>query len=259
MINAVELVDVSKKYNIYDHPTDRLKELITRNRMPFHREFWALRDINLNCQAGSTIGVIGLNGSGKSTLLQIVANVVQPTSGSVAVRGRLTAILELGAGFQPEYTGRENAMVGGMIQGVSESEMKARMDSIIDFAEIGDFIDQPIKTYSSGMSVRLAFALSILVDPDILVVDEALAVGDFRFQEKCFDRVNLMREEGKTIILVSHDMRAVKALCHKVVLLSNGKMISEGPAATIVEEYEQLMKDESNRNTFVISQAPVAT
>lgn len=258
-MNAVELIGISKKYNIYEQPTDRLKELITRNRIPFHREFWALRDINLTFESGAVTGIIGLNGSGKSTILQIIANVIQPTAGEVKRCGRMAALLELGAGFQGEYTGRENALVAGMIQGISKEEMERRIPDIIDFAEIGDFIDQPTKTYSSGMYIRLAFAVSILVDPDILVVDEVLAVGDTRFQKKCEERISKMINSGKTIIFVTHSMGSVKELCNKAILLSNGKVVTQGSPAHIVKAYKQLTNDDSLRNSFSIGAAvPVA-
>ncbi len=254
-MNAVELIGISKKYNIYDQPTDRLKELITRNRIPYHREYWALRDINLEFPEGSTTGIIGLNGSGKSTILQIIANIIQPTAGRVHTKGRMASILDLGAGFQPDFSGRENALVSGMIQGIAQDEMKKRMSSIIDFAEIGDFIDQPTKTYSSGMYIRLAFAIAILVDPDILVVDEVLAVGDMRFQKKCAARIKFMKDHGKTIIFVSHDLFTVDALGNNVVIVSNGKVARQGPPIGTISFYHELTKDESRRNTFQISTA----
>jgi ABC-type polysaccharide/polyol phosphate transport system ATPase subunit len=245
-MNKVELINVSKKYNIYDHPADRLKEILTRNRKCLHREYWALRDINLTFKSGDTTALIGPNGSGKSTLLQIIANILQPTSGTVSINGRITAILELGSGFQSEYTGRENAMLNGMILGISESEMRERMDSIAEFAEIGDFLDQPIKTYSSGMVVRLAFALCISVDPEILLVDEALAVGDERFREKCYKKITSLQAEGKTIIFVTHDMEALKQFCDYAVLLNLGRVLEQGPTKKIVPEYHKLMNPESN-------------
>ncbi len=241
---AVSLSGVSKKYNIYDRPSDRLKELIWRNRRCYHREFWALRPMDLKVETGTNIGLIGPNGSGKSTLLQIIAGVVQPTTGTVEVQGRITAILELGAGFQPDYTGRENVILNGLILGIPEEELIARLPEIAEYAEIGDFFDQPVRTYSSGMVVRLAFAAAVSVDPQILLVDEALAVGDERFQMKCFKTINKkFCRPGKTIIFVSHDMTAVQKLCNHVVLLNGGKIVDQGEPERIIPQYEELMSE----------------
>lgn len=238
----VELKNVSKRYNIYDRPIDRLKEIVLRNRKCYHREYWALRNIDLVVEPGMTTAILGPNGSGKSTLLQIIAGVTQPTSGSVEINGRLTAILELGAGFQPEYSGRENVLLSGMILGVSKAEMLEKMDEIAEFAEIGEFFDQPVKTYSSGMIVRLAFASAINVDPQILLVDEALAVGDVRFQNKCVRKIEALQAEGKTIIFVSHDIKAVQRFCQQAVLLNGGRLLGKGGVNEIIPVYEQLME-----------------
>lgn len=239
----VELKDVSKRYNIYDRPFDRLKEMAWRNRRCFHREYWAIKDINLVVEPGCTTALMGPNGAGKSTILQIIAGVVQPTSGSVTVNGRLTAILELGAGFQMDYTGRENVLVYGMILGISQEEMLSRMDEIKAFAEIGDFFDQPVKTYSSGMIVRLAFAACINVDPEILIVDEALAVGDVRFQQKCIQKVQSMQESGKTIIFVHHASEIVRKFCSRAVLVNDGRIVHQGLVEDIIPLYEEMMED----------------
>jgi ABC-type polysaccharide/polyol phosphate transport system ATPase subunit len=239
---VVELSNISKRYNIYERPVDRLKEMIWRNRRCFHREYWALRDINIKVEKGTTIALLGPNGSGKSTTLQIMAGVIRPTTGTVSIQGRLTAILELGAGFQPDYTGRENVMLNGMILGISREEMKMRMDSIAEFAEIGEFFDQPVKTYSSGMLVRLAFASCIHVDPEVLLVDEALAVGDIRFQTKCIDHIVDMQKAGKTIIFVTHDVASVRRFCHQAVVLNGGQIIASGAVQEVVPVYEELMK-----------------
>jgi len=241
-MQSVKLKGISKKYNIYDRPTDRLKELLWRNRRCYHREFWALRDINLEFEAGTTTAIVGPNGSGKSTLLQIIARVLQPTTGTVGIRGRVTAILELGAGFQPDYSGRENVLLNGMILGIPQNEMIARMDAIAEFAEIGDFFDQPVKTYSSGMVVRLAFASAINVDPEILLVDEALAVGDAFFQRKCIWRILDMQQQGRTIIFVSHDMKAVSRYCNQAVLLNGGAIVDKGETSSIIQQFEALME-----------------
>lgn len=240
-MNAIDLHGISKRYNIYDRPIDRLKEIVWRNRRCFHREFWALRNIDLTVKAGESVALIGPNGSGKSSLLQIIASIIKPTTGSLDVKGRVTAILELGAGFQPDYTGRDNVLLNGMILGISKEEMLSKMEAIADFAEIGDFFDQPIKTYSSGMVVRLAFAVVTTVDPEILLVDEALAVGDSRFQAKCFKKIQALREAGKTIIFVSHDMLAVRDYCQSTVLMNGGKIQARGPVEEIVPLYQDLM------------------
>jgi ABC-type polysaccharide/polyol phosphate transport system ATPase subunit len=238
----VELNDVSKRYNIYERPIDRLKEMMWRNRRCFHREYWAVRNVNLVVEPGCTTALMGPNGAGKSTILQIIAGVVQPTTGTVNVTGRLTAILELGAGFQMDYTGRENALVYGMILGISREEMLERMDEIAAFAELGDFFDQPVKFYSSGMIVRLAFAACINVDPEILIVDEALAVGDVRFQEKCIRKVHALQDSGKTIILVSHSADIVKQFCTRAVLINEGRVVEQGLVDDIVPIYDELME-----------------
>lgn len=241
----VELRAISKHYNIYDRPIDRLKELLLRNTKCYHREFRALTDINLTFESGTMTALLGPNGCGKSTMLQIIAGVLQPTTGSVRVSGRVTAILELGAGFQTEYTGRENAILYGLILGISEAEMHARMDEIANFAEIGDFLDQPVKTYSSGMVVRLAYACATVVDPDILLVDEALAVGDIRFQNRCLEKVYELRCKGKTIIFVTHETSVVEWYCHRAVVMNGGRVIADGPVKEMLPLYKQLMDDPS--------------
>jgi ABC-type polysaccharide/polyol phosphate transport system ATPase subunit len=240
-MNAIELSGVSKRYNIYDRPIDRLKELVLGNTRSFHREFWALRDVDLTFRKGNTTAVIGPNGSGKSTLLQIIAGVLTPSTGTVTIRGLVTAILELGAGFQPDHTGRENVLLNGMILGLSREEMLAKLDGIQEFAGIGDFFDQPVKTYSSGMVVRLAFACAVAVEPEILLVDEALAVGDANFQFKCFRRIEALRDAGKTIILVTHDMRPVEKICHEVVLFNGGHIVATGTPSEVIPQYNKIM------------------
>lgn len=243
-MQAIQINSISKKYNIYDRPTDRLKEILLRNKRLFHREFWALNDISLNIERGDSVALIGPNGSGKSTLLQIIAGVLQPTTGSLSVKGRTTAILELGAGFQPDYTGRENVLLNGIILGIPEKEIVRRLDAIAEFAEIGDFFDQPIRTYSSGMVVRLAFAAMINVDPEILLVDEAMAVGDRRFQVKCLDKIQELRERGTTLIFVTHEPVLCYAYCRNAVLLNGGKMMKQGTVEEVVPLYESLMSEE---------------
>ncbi len=253
-MKAIELTDVSKRYNIYDRPIDRLKELIWRNRRCYHKEFWALHHVSAVMEQGASTAILGPNGSGKSTLLQIIAGVLQPTSGHMHINGRVTAILELGAGFQLEHTGRENVLLNGMILGISEEEMISRMDAIAEFADIGDFFDQPIKTYSSGMVVRLAFAAAINVDPDILLVDEALAVGDQQFQEKCFHKIRDFQARNKTIIWVTHDTPAAIKYCRDGILFNGGQIIAQGPIEQIVVQYKELMQLDGHVTPKVFSQ-----
>lgn len=243
---------VAKKYAVYGNPVDRLKEMVLRR--PFHHEFWALRDISFQVHRGQTFGIIGANGSGKSTLLQILAGVMQPTRGRVSVGGRVAALLELGAGFNPEFNGRENVLLNGMILGLSEAEVRRRFDSIVAFADIGDFIDEPVKTYSSGMYVRLAFATAIHVDPDILIVDEALSVGDAYFQQRCMLRIAELKRQGMTLLFVSHDPNAVKLLCDTVILLEQGTVVEKGPADQVVSTYYRRMLT----HRPVSAQAPLA-
>ena len=240
---SIQLSKISKKYNIYDRPTDRLKELLLRNRRTYHREFWALNDISFNVERGDSVALLGPNGSGKSTLLQIVAGVLRPTKGAVKAKGRITSILELGSGFQPDYTGRENVILNGVILGIPEIEIRRKLDEIAEFAEVGDFFDQPIRTYSSGMVIRLAFASMINVDPEILVIDEAMAVGDRRFQLKCLDKIRNLRSRGTTLLFVTHEPGMVMKYCQNAVLLNGGQMVMKGPAQEVVPAYEELMSE----------------
>ena len=237
--NALSIQGLSKKYRIYDKPTDRLKELMLRNRKCYHREYWALKDFSYNFQPHIT-ALIGPNGSGKSTLLQLIAGVLQPTEGEIIAKGRITAILELGASFQSEFTGRENALLYGMILGISKEEMESHLEEIADFAEIGEFFDQPTSTYSSGMVVRLAFSCATVVNPDILLVDEALAVGDGYFQKKCKKRIDSLLKKSKTIILVTHDMTTVEWFCQSAILLSGGKIIADGDVRDVIPQYKEI-------------------
>jgi ABC-type polysaccharide/polyol phosphate transport system ATPase subunit len=234
---AVELEGVSKAYKIYAHPRHRLLEALTRGRRRYHSDFWALRDVTVRVPRGSTLGIIGMNGSGKSTLLQVAAGIVRPTRGRVAVEGRVASLLELGAGFNPEFTGRENVLMHGAVLGFGREEMTSRLPAVQAFAEIGPFFDQPVKTYSSGMFVRLAFAGAIHVDPDVLLVDEALAVGDAVFQHRCIRRIREFQEQGKTILFVSHDMAMVKAVCTRAVFLDAGRVQADGPPGEIAQLY----------------------
>jgi ABC-type polysaccharide/polyol phosphate transport system ATPase subunit len=232
---------VSKQYRIYERASDRLKEMATLGRWKTHREFWALRDISFEVEPGTTFGIVGPNGSGKSTLLQIVAGTLQPTLGTVSRSGRTAALLELGAGFNPEFTGIENVFMSASLMGLSRAETAATLPEIERFAEIGDFIHQPVKTYSSGMYVRLAFAAAISVTPQILIVDEALAVGDAVFQHRCMRRIREMQESGMTILLVSHDPNAIRALCSQALLLHAGRMEAFGKPTDVLNRYQKLI------------------
>jgi lipopolysaccharide transport system ATP-binding protein len=220
---AITLQNISKVYKRYHHPTDRLKEILLPGKSKAE-EFWALRDINLTIPKGETVGIIGRNGSGKSTLLQIIAGTLQPTTGSFQVQGRISALLELGSGFNPEFTGRQNVFFNGRILGLSQAEIEDRFEDIAAFADIGDFIEQPVKTYSSGMFVRLAFAVAVHVGPEIFIVDEALAVGDIVFQHKCMRRIKSLMDSGVSTLFVSHDAGAVKSLCNDAVMLNEGRI-----------------------------------
>ncbi len=234
---AIEFRGVSKSYSVYDKAGDRLKELLTFNRLRFHRDFWALRDVSFDVERGETFCIVGENGSGKSTLLQIVAGILQPTSGTVKVNGRVSALLELGSGFNPEFSGRDNVYMNGAILGLSSKEMDAKYQQILDFAEIGDFIHQPVKTYSSGMGVRLAFSVAIHVDPDILLVDEALAVGDIYFRQRCMRKVHELRARGVTILFVSHATGDVKSLGDRSMWLDHGMVQDLGDTERVVTGY----------------------
>jgi len=240
----ITLHNLSKTFRLFSSPADRLKQALSFGLKHFHREHTALRDISLEIKRGESIGIIGRNGSGKSTLLQLICGILKPSSGSVAVKGRVAALLELGAGFNPELTGRENVYFQGAIQGFSRKEMDQRIDAIAAFADIGEFIDQPMRMYSSGMYVRLAFASAIHADPEILVVDEALAVGDVAFQKKCYDHIYALQERGVTIILVSHNPYQIERLCHRVGLLHEGRFSGFHPAKETLTLYQQLSRPE---------------
>jgi lipopolysaccharide transport system ATP-binding protein len=244
---AIKAQHLSKKYRIYSRPWDKLRELAGLGSGKLHREFWALEDISFELESGHTLGIIGQNGSGKSTLLQILAGIMTQTRGNCYVTGKISALLELGSGFNPEFTGRENVFMNGAILGMDSRQMEKRFDAIAAFAEIGDFIDQPVKTYSSGMFMRLAFAVAVNVDPDILLVDEALAVGDLIFQHRCMHRMNQLRESGKTIILVTHDLEAVIKFCDRALLLDGGHLIEDGKPALVVQKYRAMMFERERR------------
>jgi lipopolysaccharide transport system ATP-binding protein len=240
---ALRVERVSKQYRIYNHPGDRLKESLTRGRWKWHREFWALRDVSFEVEAGTTTGVIGPNGSGKSTLLQIITGTLEPTHGNVWYDGRIAALLELGAGFNLEFTGIENVFMSAALMGFSRKETEKLLPEIRRFAEIGDFIYQPVKTYSSGMYVRLAFATAVATEPQIMIIDEALSVGDAVFQHRCLRRIKQMQDSGTTILFVSHDPSAVRALCSRAILLNNGIAVADGKTSDVLNRYQALIME----------------
>ena len=238
---AISVNDVSKMYKLYDNPMDRLKESLGLSRKKKYKEHYALNHVSFQVKKGETVGIIGTNGSGKSTILKIITGVLSPTAGEVAVNGRISALLELGAGFNMEYSGLENVYLNGSMIGFSREEIDAKLQSILDFADIGEFIHQPVKTYSSGMFVRLAFAVAINIDPEILIVDEALSVGDVFFQAKCYRKFEEFKEMGKTILFVSHDLSSIGKYCDRVVLLNKGEKLAEGGAKEMVNLYRRVL------------------
>ncbi len=251
---AISVKHLSKKYRRYGSIAEGIKEVLHPLRKKYHQEFWALRDVSFEVKKGESVGILGRNGSGKSTLLQILCGVMQPTVGEINVRGRVSALLELGAGFHPQFSGRDNVYLNGAIMGLTKEEIDARFDDIAGFADIGDFIDQPVKTYSSGMFVRLAFAAAINVNPDILVVDEALAVGDISFQKKCFDRLNLLKADGKTtIIFVSHAIDQMKSFPSKALLLDKGQVLHYGDPGETVLKYMQRLFPERTKDRLSLA------
>ncbi|WP_075680570.1 ABC transporter ATP-binding protein [Roseburia sp. 831b] len=238
---AIRVNNVSKLYKLYDKPMDRLKESLGLSRKKMYKEHYALKNVSFDVHRGETVGIIGTNGSGKSTMLKIITGVLNPSDGDVQIQGRISALLELGAGFNMEYTGIENIYLNGTMMGFSKEEIDKKMDDILSFADIGDFVYQPVKTYSSGMFVRLAFAVSINIEPDILIVDEALSVGDVFFQVKCYHKFEEFKKMGKTILFVSHDLGSISKYCDRVILLNKGEKISEGKPKEIVDEYKQIL------------------
>jgi lipopolysaccharide transport system ATP-binding protein len=242
---AIRINNISKCYQIYERPQDRLKQaIVPRFQRFFHRklsryarDFWALKDVSFEVIKGETVGIIGRNGSGKSTLLQMICGTITPSGGRVETNGRVAALLELGAGFNPEYSGRENIFLSASLLGISKDEINNKFDAIADFAEIGEFMDQPVKTYSSGMYARVAFSASVFIDPDILLIDEILAVGDAPFQAKCIKAFNTLRDNGCTIMLVSHDAYMIRNFCQKAIYLKNGKFMGFGPSSKIIDQY----------------------
>ena len=239
---AISLQNVSKCFKRYAHPVDRLKELLLPQKS-YAQEFWALRDINLEIPKGQTVGIVGQNGSGKSTLLQIIVGTLTPTIGEVNVKGRISALLELGSGFNPEFTGRQNVFFNARLLGLTQQEIEDKFDDIAAFADIGEFIEQPVKTYSSGMFVRLAFAVAVNVNPEILIVDEALAVGDIVFQHRCMRRMRALMDSGVTTLFVSHDSGAIKTLCNSAVMIHDGQIYTKGLPNAVTIEYLKFVTD----------------
>lgn len=246
---AISVTNLSKRYEIYANPRDRLKQFVMpylqrhtgKQEKQYFCEFWALKDVSLEIKKGETVGIVGRNGSGKSTLLQMICGTLTPTNGSIQTTGRIAALLELGSGFNPEFTGRENVYMNAAVLGLSHDEIDARFDAIAAFADIGQFIEQPIKTYSSGMVVRLAFAVQSQIDPDILVVDEALSVGDAKFQAKCFDRLKQLKEQGTSILLVTHSSEQIVTHCSRAFLLNDGFVLEEGEPRRVVNRYMDVL------------------
>ena len=247
MESAIEVKNISKQYKLYNSNQDRLKETFDFiSHKKYHREFNALDNINFSIYKGETVGIIGTNGSGKSTLLKIVTGVLTQTSGEVVVRGRVSALLELGAGFNPEYTGLENIYLNGTIMGISREEMDEKVDEIIEFSGIGEFIYQPVKTYSSGMFARLAFSVAINVDPDILIVDEALSVGDMAFQEKSVNKMKELRDKGKTILFVTHSLPLVRSFCTRAIWIDKGRMVEDGSSEKVCDDFHIYMTEKDD-------------
>lgn len=252
----IHVEGLSKRYEMYSEPSHRLKQMILphlhraarRTPRSYFKEFWALQNVSFDVYHGETVGIVGRNGSGKSTLLQMICGTVRPTLGNMVIDGRISALLELGAGFNPEFTGRENVLLSGLVYGISEAEIRSKFDEILDFSGIGQFIDQPVKTYSSGMYVRLAFAVAINVSPDILVVDEALAVGDEAFQRKCLARIDSIRDAGATVLFVSHSAGTVVELCDRAILLDQGEMLMQGTPKDVVTTYQKLLYSPPDRS-----------
>jgi lipopolysaccharide transport system ATP-binding protein len=262
---AISIQNLNKCYHIYDNPSDRLKQFVAprlqrltwQSPKQYYREFWALKDVSFEIKKGETVGIIGRNGSGKSTLLQMICGTLTPTSGEIQTNGRIAALLELGSGFNPEFTGRENVYMNAVILGLSLKEVEERFDDIAAFADIGEFIEQPVKTYSSGMFVRLAFAVNILSSPDIMIVDEALAVGDMNFQAKCMTALTRIQDNGAAVLFVSHDVGAVKSLCSRGIYLERGTVKIMGNAPDVAEEYIKAMREEMNAE-FLQQERPIS-
>mgnify|MGYP000211518937 CR=1 FL=1 len=244
---VISLQGVDKCYQLYAQPVDRLKQFVWRGKRNFYQDFWALRNINLQINAGEVIGIVGCNGAGKSTLLQLICGTLSPSAGDITVNGRIAALLELGAGFNPEFSGRENVWMNAAILGLSDEEIGERFDDIVAFSGISDFIDQPVKTYSSGMYVRLAFAVATSVDPDILIIDEALSVGDGAFARKSFDRIMQLKAAGKTILFCSHSLYHIEAICDRAIWLNRGEVAKSGGPAAVISAYDLFLAGQDSQ------------
>lgn len=242
---------ISKMYKLYNKPSDRFKESFSFIKRSYHQEFYALKDVSFEIKKAETVGIIGKNGSGKSTLLKILTGVLNPTKGNIQINGKVSALLELGAGFNMEFTGIENIYLNGTIMNISKKEMEGKLQDILEFADIGDYIYQPVKTYSSGMFVRLAFAVAINVDPEILIVDEALAVGDTRFQLKCMDKFTEFMEAGKTVLFVSHDINSIKRFCSRCLWINDGALIMDGDTDEVTDRYIDFLKSDEPIENFM--------
>lgn len=253
----IKVENISKIYRIYDDPKDRFREVIQKGKKEYGRDHYALNDVSFEVKEGELLGIIGVNGSGKSTLLKIITGVLQPTEGRVTVNGKVSALLELGAGFNPEYTGIENIYFNGLVMGFSRKEMDEKVQGIIEFADIGEFIYQPVRTYSSGMLVRLAYAVAVSIEPDILIVDEALAVGDVYFQMKSMSKMEELFRKGKTVVFVSHDTASVRKLCNSAIYLDKGKIIAKGTAKEVVDLYEEKARKEMSGSVQTIERDKV--
>ena len=256
---AIRVDDVSKLYKLYDKPSDRLKESLGLTRKKLYKEHYALHNVSFDVKRGETVGIIGTNGSGKSTILKIITGVLNPSGGHVEIDGTIYSLLELGAGFNMEYTGIENIYLNGTMIGFSREEIDAKMQDILDFADIGDFVHQPVKTYSSGMFVRLAFAVAINIDPEILIVDEALSVGDVFFQAKCYKKFEDFKKMGKTILFVSHDLGSISKYCDRVVLLNRGKKLAEGTPKEMVSMYKRIMVNQDKAEEIAAHQMDMSS
>lgn len=245
---AIEVHKLTKTYKLYEKPTDRIKEAMNPVNKKYHRDFGALNNVSFSLEKGECLGIIGKNGSGKSTLLKMITGVLTPTSGEIVVNGRISALLELGAGFNPEYTGIENIYLNGTIMGLSKEEVDTKVEAILAFADIGDFVQQPVKSYSSGMFARLAFAVAINVNPDILIVDEALAVGDIHFQAKCYRKFEEFKEQGKTILFVTHSLDSIIRYCTTAIVLNNGEFMGQGSPKEMVDVYKKLITNSVSKH-----------
>jgi len=254
---AIKVSNLTKVYHLYNKPQDRLKEALNPFKKSYHHDFYAMNDVSFEIKKGETVGIIGKNGAGKSTLLKMITGILTPTFGSVEVNGKIASLLELGAGFNPEMSGLENIYLNGTLMGFSKEEMDTKVDAILEFADIGEFIYQPVKMYSSGMFARLAFSVSINVDPDILIIDEALSVGDMRFQLKCMDKFNEFREAGKTVLFVTHDINSIKRFCTFSLWIKNGQLESIGNTDQITDRYIDYLKVDTIKESEQHSEEPV--